>query len=70
MTEFDVYLSDGSRQTVPADGYGLEGPLTTFFLSDCGRVVLDSWSTRLASFRTADVRRIERQAPVAGASAA
>jgi hypothetical protein len=70
MTEFDVYLNDGSHQTVPADGYGLEGPLTTFFLSDCGRIVLDSWSTRLASFRTADVRRIERQAPSIAVTAA
>ncbi len=70
MSNFDVFLSDGSRQTVAScDGYALEGPLTTFFASDGGRAVLDSWSTRLASFRTSDVVRIERCASVATAAA-
>ena len=39
-----------------ADAYQLEGPLTTFFRT--GHGIVDSWSTRLASFRTADIRAI------------
>ena len=38
-----------------ADAYVQEGPLTTFFQGRDGRAVLDSWSRRLASFRTADI---------------
>ena len=41
-----------------ADAYQQEGPLTTFFRTSPGRQVIDCWSTRLASFRTADIRRI------------
>jgi len=41
-----------------ADAYRLEGPLTTFFRTGPGRGVVDCWSTRLASFRTADIRAI------------
>jgi hypothetical protein len=39
--------------------------MTTFFRRGDGRDVIDSWSTRVASFRTADllvVRRIEAAA--------
>ena len=39
-----------------ADAYQLEGPLTTFFRT--GRGIVDCWSLRLASFRTADIRAI------------
>jgi hypothetical protein len=41
-----------------ADAYQQEGPLTTFFRTAPGRAVVDCWSTRLASFRTVDVRVI------------
>jgi hypothetical protein len=41
-----------------ADAYQQEGPLTTFFRTAPGRAVVDCWSTRLASFRTSDVRVI------------
>jgi hypothetical protein len=41
-----------------ADAYQQEGPLTTFFRTAPGRAVVDCWSTRLASFRTADIRKI------------
>ena len=44
-----VELVDG------ADGYVQEGPLTTFFQGRDGRVVLDCWARRLASYRTADI---------------
>ncbi len=54
-----VVLADDTLELVPdADAYQLEGPLTTFFRTAAGRQVVDCWSTRLASFRTADVRRI------------
>lgn len=41
-----------------ADAYQQEGPLTTFFRTSPGRTIVDSWSTRLASFRTADIRSV------------
>ena len=40
--------------------------MTTFFRRGDGRDVIDSWSTRMASFRTADllvVRRVDPAAP-------
>jgi len=52
-----------------ADAYQQEGPMTTFFATGPQRRVVDCWSTRLASFRTADIliirRRDETAAPVA-----
>ena len=63
MPTFEVILRDGAAQTVDgADAYQQEGPMTTFFRRGDGRDVIDSWSTRVASYRTADlmvVRRIE-----------
>lgn len=69
MPTFEVTLRDGAVQIVEgADAYQQEGPMTTFFRRGDGRDVIDSWSTRVASFRTADlliVRRHEaRTAPV------
>ncbi len=58
---YRVTISDGGNELVTgADTYQLEGPLTTFFSTDAGRRVVDSWSVRLASFRTVDVVRIRR----------
>ena len=58
---YEVTICDGGNELVAgADTYQLEGPLTTFFSTDAGRRVVDSWSVRLASFRTADVVRIRR----------
>ena len=66
MPTFEVILRDGALETVEgADAYQQEGPMTTFFRRGDGRDVIDSWSTRMASFRTADlmvVRRRERAA--------
>lgn len=67
MRGYEVMISDGTVEQVSgADTYQQEGPLTTFFRADAGRRVVDSWSTRLASFRTADVARIRavEDAPV------
>jgi hypothetical protein len=41
-----------------------EGPLTTFFEGRDGRTVLDAWTRRLASFRTADIVSVRWRAPV------
>ena len=70
MPTFEVILRDGAVETVDgADAYQQEGPMTTFFRRGDGRDVIDSWSTRMASFRTADlmvVRRRDSLAAVAG----
>ena len=50
--------NDVSEVIDGADAYQQEGPLTTFFRTAPGRAVVDCWSIRLASFRTADVRVI------------
>ncbi|HET9609871.1 MAG TPA: hypothetical protein VFP06_09695, partial [Acidimicrobiales bacterium] len=50
-----------------ADAYQQEGPMTTFFRRGDGRDVIDSWSTRMASFRTADLLVVRRrEAPAVG----
>ncbi len=58
---YEVTLTDGENELVlAADGYQQEGPLTTFFRGEGGRPVLDSWSVRVASYRTTDISRIRR----------
>ena len=53
---YEVTLKGNLVETVSgADAYIQEGPLTTFFLGREGRRVLDAWTQRLASFRTADI---------------
>lgn len=61
MAQFAIQLSKGETITInEADTYQFEGPLTTFFSTGSGRQVIDSWSTRVASYRTADIVSIER----------
>ncbi len=61
MAHFTVQLTNGETVTIAeADAYQFEGPLTTFFSTGSSRQVIDSWSTRIASYRTADVVAIER----------
>lgn len=60
MAAFEITLADRTELVDEVDGYDLEGPLTTFFRSDRGRASLDSWSERIASFRSADVRSVRR----------
>ncbi len=58
---FEVLLRSGSSIRVDeADGYQPEGPMTTFFVSGSNRQTIDSWSTRIASYRTADIMAIRR----------
>ncbi len=55
-------LQDRSLELVDgADAYQQEGPMTTFFRRGEGRDVIDSWSTRVASFRTADLLVVRRK---------
>ncbi len=63
MALFAVTLTDQTTDIVEgADAYQQEGPLTTFFAFDGSRHVIDSWSVRLASYRTTDIAAIRRSA--------
>ena len=69
MAHFEVTLRDRTVESVgDADAYQQEGPMTTFFRTE-GRATVDSWSTRVASVRTADVLLIRRdeESPAGGA---
>ena len=60
----DVVLADGEViEVLGANAYVQEGPLTTFFHSGRSRAAIDSWSERIASFKTAEIRRIIRRLP-------
>ncbi|MDA8063424.1 MAG: hypothetical protein M0T80_13540 [Actinomycetota bacterium] len=57
---FEITLDDESTERVDgADSYSLEGPLTTFYGNDRPRP-LDSWSVKVASYRTERITRIRR----------
>lgn len=65
MALFAVTLTDQTTDFVEeADAYQQEGPLTTFFSFRDDRHVIDSWSVRLASYRTADISAIRRSSTV------
>jgi hypothetical protein len=63
MSRYRVTLKDRSTEHIDGvDAYQQEGPMTTFFQVGSGRRVVDTWSTRVASFRTSEllaIRRIE-----------
>lgn len=65
MASFEITMNNENVQRIDhAEAYGLEGPMTTFFVTEDGHGRLDSWATRLASFRSADVvmiRRVEHE---------
>jgi hypothetical protein len=57
---FEVKFVDGRAEVIRGvDNYQQEGPMTTFFQSD-GRNYLDSWSDRVASYRTAELSYVRR----------
>lgn len=61
---FTVLLKDGKTIEIKnASSYQPEGPLTTFFFADSSRQTIDSWSTRVGSYRTADIVSIQRHEP-------
>lgn len=64
MNSFVVRQIDTRARLVRgADTYAPEGALTTFFATRDARGIVDSWATRVASFRTADISSIERVVP-------
>lgn len=66
MSSYQVMLKDRSVERIEgADAYQQEGQMTTFFCTGSGRNVVDTWSTRIASFRTSEVVVIRRLDPVA-----
>jgi hypothetical protein len=68
MAQFAITLNDQTTDFVDeADAYQQEGPLTTFFAFTDDRRVIDSWSIRLASYRTSDISAIRRNVPLAAA---
>jgi len=61
MTSYEVTLTDRSIERIDgADAYQQEGQMTTFFHREGGRQVVDSWATRVASFRTTEILIIRR----------
>src|SRR5205814_5256987 len=59
---FEVTLRDRTREfNEGADAYRQEGQMTTFFRNANGHEVVDCWSTRIASFRTAEILIIRRR---------
>lgn len=66
MTSYEVTLRDKTVELVGADAYQQEGPMTTFFQLGDGREVVDCWSTRVASVRTADILIVRRADAGAG----
>jgi hypothetical protein len=58
---YEVVLRDDAVERVDdADVYAQEGQMTTFFLTEDGRRIIDCWATRVASIRTAEIRIIRR----------
>ena len=61
MARYEITLKDQTMEVIDdADAYQQEGPMTTFFSVDETRRVVDCWSTRVASFRTAEIMIIRR----------
>lgn len=60
LVRYEVTVVDGIVEVDGADAYAPDGAMTTFFRCRDDRHTIDSWATRVASFRTADVRRIVR----------
>jgi hypothetical protein len=63
MAAYAVELTNERTELVSGvDAYQQEGPLTTFFAAESNRMVIDSWSRRIASFRTVDIVTVRRSA--------
>ncbi len=67
MPSFEVKLKDGTVETIEgADAYQPDGPFTTFFALD-GKSVVDCWSVRVASIRSAEIVAVWRRSEPAAA---
>lgn len=59
MATFEVTMTDRTIERIDgADAYQQEGQMTTFFATR--RHVVDSWSTRMASYRTSELLSVRR----------
>ena len=68
MSRYRVTLMDRSTEEIDdVDAYQQEGQMTTFFRTGSDRQVVDTWSTRMASFRTSEIIAIRRLETVAAA---
>lgn len=64
---FEITLADETMEWVEgADSYQQEGPMTTFFANLAERAALNSWSTKVASYRTDRIVKIRREEGAAG----
>ena len=62
MATFEVQLRDGTVEVVEgASAYQPDAPFTTFFALEEGRSVVDCWSVRMASIRSAEIVTIWRR---------
>jgi hypothetical protein len=65
MASFEIKLKDGAVEIIEgADAYLPDGQFTTFFALD-GRSVVDCWSVRVASIRSAEIVAVWRREPAA-----
>ena len=65
MASFEIKLRDGTVEIIEgADAYQPDGQFTTFFALD-GRSVVDCWSVRVASIRSAEIVAVWRREPAA-----
>lgn len=61
MASYRITMTDRTTEQIDdADAYQQEGQMTTFFRTASRRNVVDTWSTRVASFRTSEVVVIRR----------
>lgn len=71
MSRYRVTLMDRSTEEIDdVDAYQQEGQMTTFFRTGSDRQVVDTWSTRMASFRTSEIVAIRRLEPAAAMAVA
>jgi hypothetical protein len=71
VSSYTITLKDRTTEQIDdADAYQQEGQMTTFFRTGSGRQVVDTWSTRLASFRTTEILAIRRVESVGSAAVA
>lgn len=62
MTYYEIRMGDRTVEQVDgADAYQQEGQMTTFFATRRG--VVDSWATRVASYRTSEIVSVRRLEP-------
>ena len=57
---YEVTLTKETIEVRGADAYAPDGRMTTFYRCRDDRETIDSWATRVASFRTSDIIRIMR----------